>query len=424
MINALCATSTPGTVVTGSDDGSLALYDAALGRVLHRWLGHSKPVNALAWSARGETAFSVSRDLTLRAWRRSAGAGPTATVTTPHTLSPSALAACADATVLATGGRDYRVLAWDVNTLTSTWAAPELTQNVVTCLAWLPGAPALLLQGSEDCTLRLWDVRTRTRTPAVAFPRAAHFALACAAFDAAPGLIASAGNGFCGDGCATTLWDARVPRALATIAPFSDNVGYENDNDSGDCNNNGNGDITDNGGSTAGEWGEPQWRDAAAHHEAVSACAFLPGGDNTASASGASASAAGSPLYPRLATAGRDGELVWGLPLRSTALQTSAGGGGGGVTWAPAPGARPRVQRLPTSGGVGGRGATAVAAHWDASTAQGTLFVGTDDGRVGAWRYGACARRARGYGGDDDWEGAHLTAVQIPVGEAVVTRFQ
>jgi hypothetical protein len=289
----------------------MVLFDGSRQLATSMQTRHTNTVNALVCSPAHELVYSLSRDLTLRSWATTSDneLAPRAAIKTTHTLSPAALAACTDASILATGGRDYNVFTWDAASLSSTsatatplWAAPVLSQNVVTCLAWLPGAPALLLQGSEDCTLRLWDTRVVSRAPAVAFPRAAHFPLSCAAAPGEPagaaGLVVSAHNGFDGDGCATTLWDARRAAPIATVTSSS---------------------AAAAAGGSEGEWGDRVFQHADAHTQAVSACTFLPGpvshGGGSGSRGGASELAEAT-TTARVLTSGRDGALSWALPLQ------------------------------------------------------------------------------------------------------------
>ena len=56
------------TVLSGSKDNTLKLWDAASGRELHSFPGHSGAVWSVAISPDGRTALSGSDDKTLRLW--------------------------------------------------------------------------------------------------------------------------------------------------------------------------------------------------------------------------------------------------------------------------------------------------------------------------------------------------------------------
>ncbi len=69
--------------------------------------------------------------------------------------------------VCASGARDTSVRIWDVAAEKQVWKVSK-AQNVVTCMKWYPSsdgaagagaAQSILLQGSEDLRVRMWDTR-------------------------------------------------------------------------------------------------------------------------------------------------------------------------------------------------------------------------------------------------------------------------
>jgi WD40 repeat protein len=56
------------TVLSGSNDSTLMLWDVATGRRLRTFAGHFAPVYAVAFSPDGRTALSGSADRTLMLW--------------------------------------------------------------------------------------------------------------------------------------------------------------------------------------------------------------------------------------------------------------------------------------------------------------------------------------------------------------------
>jgi WD40 repeat protein len=60
-------------VLTGSDDGSARIWDAATGKVLHHMAGHHHEVNSVAWSPDGTRVLTGSDDGSARIWDAATG---------------------------------------------------------------------------------------------------------------------------------------------------------------------------------------------------------------------------------------------------------------------------------------------------------------------------------------------------------------
>ena len=79
-------------------------------------------------------------------------------------------------------------------------------------MAWV-AEQSLVLQGSEDLRLRLWDPRTLSK-PVATMEGYVYFPLACAA---AGDLLLTGSNGFDGEGCELRVWDRRMLRQLSLL---------------------------------------------------------------------------------------------------------------------------------------------------------------------------------------------------------------
>lgn len=202
VVNAVAAGCAAGEWLTCAEDRVVALTDWRTGRVVRRWRGHEKGVNRVLAAPRTGGAVSASRDTTVRLW--SAADEPLA-VLRGHELSVSAIALSEDGRSLFSGSRDSSVRLWDLESATCT-ASADVSRNVVTCMAWLPGEAHLVAQGSEDLKLRLWDARATSR-PAHVAEGYVYFPLCCAA---ARGHLLTGSNGFDGVGCELRLWDVRA----------------------------------------------------------------------------------------------------------------------------------------------------------------------------------------------------------------------
>jgi WD40 repeat protein len=120
--------------------------------------GPSAPVTSLAFSADGKTLFAGSADRTWRSWSTADGS-QTALVTTAAPVG--ALVLSKDGSAVITAGADGVIRVWPSASKTPV-AAPlkELKGHAkaVTSLAVAQGAGTPLVSGSEDGTVRVWDL--------------------------------------------------------------------------------------------------------------------------------------------------------------------------------------------------------------------------------------------------------------------------
>jgi WD40 repeat protein len=67
-VNAVAFSPDGRRVLSGGADGDVRLWDAATGRLVHRFVGHSSAVFAVAFSPGGCRAVSAGQDGTVRVW--------------------------------------------------------------------------------------------------------------------------------------------------------------------------------------------------------------------------------------------------------------------------------------------------------------------------------------------------------------------
>ncbi len=114
-----------GRVVTGGEDGRIAIWKPGVPLPERTFEGHTAPVVALAVSPDGSTIASASWDRTIRLWPV---AGGSARVLEGHTQNVNGVAFAADGASLVSAGYDATVRIW------------PLSDNAVPIIATLPSA--------------------------------------------------------------------------------------------------------------------------------------------------------------------------------------------------------------------------------------------------------------------------------------------
>jgi WD40 repeat protein len=185
-------------LASASNDRTVRLWDAATGRLIRTLEGHTEPVASVAWSPDGTTEASGSLDETIRLWDAASG-NLTRTLGSSR-QDISVVAWRPDGKALASAGRFGEVLLWEVSSGRQIGTLPEKDANSVvwnpdgTMLAANPGSAVqlwdtqtgkllgtllghqkgvnmvawspdgkTLASGSEDKTIRLWDVSALTK---------------------------------------------------------------------------------------------------------------------------------------------------------------------------------------------------------------------------------------------------------------------
>jgi WD40 repeat protein len=204
-----------GDCLTGWEDGSIQRlgWQTAAASPVSVWTPHSRAVNRIVLGEKLQMIYSCSRDTTVAITPvTDKPASETTTVLRGHQLNVSTVAVDGAEQMLCSGGRDTQTIFWDLTT--SHIAAKNTTpQNVVTCSTWLPGE-ALVAQGSEDLSVKLWDPRTPLRVPAQTLRGFIYFPLSIAAYGSGnendSTYLLTSSKGFNGVGCEARVWDRRT----------------------------------------------------------------------------------------------------------------------------------------------------------------------------------------------------------------------
>jgi hypothetical protein len=144
------------TVLSGSRDKTLKLWDVETGRKLRTFVGHGDWVNGVAFSPDGKTGLSGSDDRALKLW--DVVTGKELRSFPGHTGVVTGVAFSPDGETVLSGSSDKTVKLWDVKTgqQLHTFAGHS---GWIWAVAFSPDGKTVL-SGSEDKTLRLWDVKT------------------------------------------------------------------------------------------------------------------------------------------------------------------------------------------------------------------------------------------------------------------------
>ena len=141
------------SIVSGSKDKTLILWDAASGTLLRTFTGHGGGVNSVAFSRDGRSIVSGSFDTTLKLW--DAASGKLLRTFAGHDGPVLSVAISLDGRSIVSGSVDQTLKLWDVASgkLLRTFAGHD---KIVTSVAFSPDGRSIV-SGSQRETLILWD---------------------------------------------------------------------------------------------------------------------------------------------------------------------------------------------------------------------------------------------------------------------------
>ncbi len=140
-------------IVTGSDDRTARVWDAASGRELFKIMGHNGPVNSVGFSQDGHRIITSSDDQTARVWE--AATGRELFKLMGHRGSVSSAAFSRDGQWIVTGSHDQTAKVWEVATR-RVLVTLEGHTDLISSVAFSPDRRRIVT-GSFDQTARVWE---------------------------------------------------------------------------------------------------------------------------------------------------------------------------------------------------------------------------------------------------------------------------
>jgi WD40 repeat protein len=140
------------TIVSGSRDRTVQVWEAGSGRLLRSLEGHTDWVTAVAVSADGRTIVSGSEDCTVKVWE--ADSGRLLRSLEGHIVGVRAVAVSPDGRTIVSGSSDDTVKVWAAGS-GRLLRSLEGHTAAVTAVAFSPDGRTIV-SGSEDCTVKVW----------------------------------------------------------------------------------------------------------------------------------------------------------------------------------------------------------------------------------------------------------------------------
>jgi small GTP-binding protein len=141
-------------VLSGSDDKTLRQWEISSGRCLRVFEGHTDSVWSVAWSPDGKHALSGSSDNTVRLWEISSGR--CLLVFEGHTASVWSVAWSPDGKQALSGSEDKTIRQWEISSGHCLRVFEGHTVSVWS-VVWSPDGKQAL-SGSDDKTVRQWEI--------------------------------------------------------------------------------------------------------------------------------------------------------------------------------------------------------------------------------------------------------------------------
>ncbi|MEH2157529.1 serine/threonine-protein kinase [Nostoc sp.] len=158
-VNALAISPDSHTLASGSDDKNIKLWDLNTQKVLASLSGHSQAVKSVAFNPDGQILATASDDKTIKLWQ--VETLEEICTLLGHSHAVKSVAFSPNGQILASGSWDKTIKLWDVNTGKEIYTING-HQLQVNSVAFSPQGQ-LLASASYDRTIRLWQIEGSPR---------------------------------------------------------------------------------------------------------------------------------------------------------------------------------------------------------------------------------------------------------------------
>ena len=155
-VEAIAVTPDGKTVISGSVDKTIKIWDLVTGTEKFTVKGHSYSVKVIAVTPDGKTVISASRDKTIKIWDLVTG---TEKFTVKgHSYSVKVIVFTPDGKTVISASTDNTIKIWDVETGTEKFTLKGHS-SWVSAIALTPDGK-ILISGSHDNTIKIWEIET------------------------------------------------------------------------------------------------------------------------------------------------------------------------------------------------------------------------------------------------------------------------
>ena len=156
QVDSVAISSNGQTLVSGSGDNTIKIWNLKTGKLKSTLAGHTQPVDSVAISPDGQTLASGSYDHTIKIWNLKTG--KLKSTLTGHTQTVNSVAISPDRQTLVSGSYDHTIKIWNLTTGELKTTLTGHTQPVNSVAISSDGQT--LVSGSGDNTIKIWNLAT------------------------------------------------------------------------------------------------------------------------------------------------------------------------------------------------------------------------------------------------------------------------